>query len=316
MIERNTVLVLGAGASLYYGYPSGRDLVRFILHHLNKDNPPNWIERLKNEYGIEDRDLITDFYNDLYKSNMMSIDDFLDYHPKYGSIGKLSIALALIPLEDERRLFDITKRDGSWYEYLLDKLRTPKGNFSNNNLSIITFNYDRSLEHYLFTSLKHTYSVDDKECANLINSIQIVHVYGMLDHLPWHIEGGRPYGKKATPSQVKTASNRIFTLSDGREASMMFAHIYSLLEKAQFIYFLGFGYHEINLKRLNIENLKNHINLNPAGKPVNMTRRIVCGTTKGLGKARIKSIHEKWNIDFPRDEMDIMTFFNDFASLI
>jgi len=54
---------------------------------------------------------------------------------------------------------------GDWYQYFCDKLNTSFEEFDQNKISIITFNYDRSLEHSLFTALKNSYGKNDRDCA-------------------------------------------------------------------------------------------------------------------------------------------------------
>ena len=57
---------------------------------------------------------------------------------------------------------------------------------SKSNLTIITFNYDRSLEHYLYnTFLNFTKSLTEKEKIEELKKLKIYHVYGKLADLPW-----------------------------------------------------------------------------------------------------------------------------------
>jgi len=66
------------------------------------------------------------------------------------------MAIALIHCEDEAGLF--VQATKSWYEYLFNQLTTRFDDFEKNKLSILTFNYDRSLEFYLFTCMRATMS--------------------------------------------------------------------------------------------------------------------------------------------------------------
>jgi len=51
-----------------------------------------------------------------------------------------------LPYEDEEKLFQNDPlRGGGWYEYLFGKLKATFEEFGQNKLSVITFNYDRSL---------------------------------------------------------------------------------------------------------------------------------------------------------------------------
>jgi hypothetical protein len=66
-----------------------------------------------------------------------------------------------------------------------------------NRLSIVSFNYDRSLEHCLFESAKNRYCINhvgvdeakEQRCKEKIGAIPIVHVYGSLGRLPWQKSG-------------------------------------------------------------------------------------------------------------------------------
>lgn len=96
------------------------------------------------------------------------------------------MAQVLMCCEDNVVMFE----RGDWYQYFCDKLNTSFEEFDQNKISIITFNYDRSLEHSLFTALKNSYAKNDRDCASKLKNIPIVHVYGQLGYLPWqdHIE--------------------------------------------------------------------------------------------------------------------------------
>jgi hypothetical protein len=123
MITKPTVLILGAGASMPYGFPSGRDLLKTILDGL-QPNTSSTLHTTLEELGMT-KDCIWTFRNDLYYSGSSSVDAFLEHRQEFLEIGKLAIMLSLMPLEEEHRLFDMKVREQSWYEYLFGKLRTP-----------------------------------------------------------------------------------------------------------------------------------------------------------------------------------------------
>ena len=85
------------------------------------------------------------FSQELHYSRI-SVDAFLEHRPEYLQIGKLSIALCIMAHEHEKKLFNAQR---NWYDYLRIKLNSSFDEFGDNKLSIITFNYDRSIEHYL-----------------------------------------------------------------------------------------------------------------------------------------------------------------------
>ena len=160
MIPKPTTLIIGAGASTPFGFPTGYTLLQKALVWGDvgngKTNPTifKWL-------GI-DQQKLDSFRVALSRSGKKSVDSFLEHRPEFLDVGKAVIALELIQCEREHELF---KRDGkSWYEYLFNELNTVFDDFDQNKLSILTFNYDRSLEHYLLTALQHSYGRPVSEC--------------------------------------------------------------------------------------------------------------------------------------------------------
>jgi len=300
MIRRKTVLILGSGASKPYRFPLGRGLMNEILFYLDKKNQNNWFNKLR-ELEIEDEDYISNFHNELFYSGRKSVDKFLEHRTEFLEIGKITIALALIPYENKDILFDIQVREDSWYEYLFDKLDAPIDLFEQNKLSIITFNYDRSFEQYLFTVIKHSYPISEEKCINMLNNISIIHVHGRLGALPWQKGPGRPYKTKATLNQIKIASEQIMVISEKIDTSPEFEKAFRLMENADKIYFLGFGYDDLNLSRLKIDKV---------------TNKVIVGTSYGLGKTEVRSIKGKWrNISFPNSSYKILEFLKNTVPL-
>jgi len=306
MIMDNTVLVLGAGASMPYGFPSGRELFFIIKKGLNIFTQGKRIvwEKLRT-LGIKDNE-IKDFRSALNYADSPSIDAFLEHRSEFSEVGKLSIALILIPYEDERRLFNIggsADMPSSWYRYLMDKLDAKDcDEFKYNKLSVITFNYDRSWEHYLFTALKHRYGITDNECVESLSSMPIIHVYGSLGSLPWQASNySRSYEKTNDLSEIQKASKQIIVMSEKDDSAPVFFRVFELMEKASKIYFLGFGYHNTNLRRLGM------------GRLVKKGNRF--GTSIGIRDAEWRSISDTWGITFKGADVDILSLFRDYYPL-
>jgi hypothetical protein len=144
MIQQKTVLVLGAGASIPFGFPSGYELVQQVC-------ASHFYMRLT-KFGIPSGEA-NKFCNALRQSGKQSVDTFLEHRPDLLEVGKLAIAVALIPCEQTHRLFN---KGGAptWYDYLWDKMNAPFEKLEANNLVVLTFNYDRSLEQYLFKAVQ------------------------------------------------------------------------------------------------------------------------------------------------------------------
>src|SRR5260370_29716698 len=149
-IDARTVLVLGAGASMPFGFPSGQGLLDLIVKQA--PSPRSVLGKNLLRCGIS-QDELQKFSKALQYANPISVDAFLEYRQEWIKVGKLAIAAALIPFEDESRLF----ADGDWYKYLFNALRAPFEDFGKNKLAVITYNYDRSFQFYFLTRLLNTH---------------------------------------------------------------------------------------------------------------------------------------------------------------
>jgi len=146
MFETSTVLILGAGTSVPYGYPSGRGLV----DDLKGDNPKRKEILIQLQFQKPE---IDEFTAVLRKAEPPSIDHFLENNPRFTDLGKACIAYEILKRENENRLYHPkVDKEGSirsWYRDLADRIADSADEIAFNNLSIVTFNYDRSLEHFL-----------------------------------------------------------------------------------------------------------------------------------------------------------------------
>ena len=245
MVTEPTVLVLGAGASIDYGFPLGRGL-RDLVCGIKRRATAGVIENAGYSF-----DLLNVFIDTLRLSGFSSVDWFLEERPEYVSIGKAAIAASLIPFENPDKLFPPHAPQNHWYELLLNVLDRPLGNFDSNNLSIITFNYDRSLDHYLFTILTTRYR-SAQRAAEVMSRFSIVHVHGTLGGLLPLESSGRRYKPELNSEAVQIAAEKIIIVGEASGETTEFKNARTLLRCAKRIIFLGFGYHPESVKRLGI----------------------------------------------------------------
>jgi hypothetical protein len=269
MIRHNTVLVLGAGASCPYNFPSGRTLIDEITHSVGEQSS-TLHGQLVNHF--EPRS-IKEFSNALRESPLSSIDIFLETRPEFSQIGRTSIAISLLPCESVVRLMDYPRsvrlklikgyegEENSWYHYLFTHLHDPGTSFGENQLRVITFNYDRSFEHFLFLSVKSCYpGKNDSEIASMVQTIPIIHLYGSLGRLPWQkhevglSQNVTPFGAESlTYENLPKAADSIHIISDSNGVTPEFDKAKEILKNAEYIYFLGFGFYKKNIERLGNE---------------------------------------------------------------
>ncbi len=278
MIDNKTVFILGAGASMPYGFPLGQLLKDTIARYYGTVHP-----KYISEMGFDESQM-NKFAEALSNSPLTSVDSFLESRPDFIEIGKTCIGAELLVAENENRLFKYWQdkryslwekmkkpdfkvghgdfeNDGSWYQELFLLLKAPIDKFKQNNVVFITFNYDRSLEQYLYLSLKNTYGANDEQCRSIIKEVPIIHVYGHLGLLPWQAE---PSGKDETSSyianressRISIAVKNIDIIRQGETNLEKFNLAFEHLQSAKRICVIGFGFNEENIKRLRLPELK------------------------------------------------------------
>jgi hypothetical protein len=254
MIRKRTAFILGAGASQPFGFPTGRELYNYILSALRPGQ--DYFDKLQ-RFGGFNGTMIAEFREALRKSGRTSVDAFLEHRSEYMTIGKSAIAVKLIAHENEGPLFG---NAGEWMGYLFDHFDHPfKEGPANSNVAFITFNYDRSLEHFLFTSYKNSYGKKDDEGAAALRHIPIIHLHGSLGRLRSQegVGAERSYHDLVDTESLNVAREGIKiiheSLDDGRDKD--FERAKEILKWAQQIYCLGFGYGATNMKRLGLKEL-------------------------------------------------------------
>lgn len=95
MITEKTVFILGAGASMPYGYPSGRQLKNQVIETLRKDSGPGFKRLI--DFGYRPSQLKI-FRDALFLSGKLSVDALLEHQPELVNIGKSAIAFVLTKL--------------------------------------------------------------------------------------------------------------------------------------------------------------------------------------------------------------------------
>lgn len=242
-------MVLGAGASMQYQFPSGSALKARVVHFLDQPQSLESQILVALEHSPED---IAKFHSALFYSGKPSVDAFLEHRTEFTAIGKAAMACALLPQENRHSLFAVAN---SWYEYLHGRMNCPLEEFGGNAIAFITFNYDRSLECYLHTCLVNTYGLSDDQAALALSEIPIIHVHGQLGRLPWQVgpDDARAYNQEMTPESVAIASKSIRVIHEDAEGDPILEEATKVINSAERLVFLGFGYLEQNITRLRLD---------------------------------------------------------------
>lgn len=259
MVGAKTTLILGAGASVDYGFPTGLGLRALICEQLKY--VPGQSELLPRQLMVAcgaNTELIEDFRSAFERSGLTSIDSFLAKRPEYADIGKLAIASILVPIEQESMLHYVNKisGNGGWYQMLWARLWDACNNpedLLKTLLSIVTFNYDRSLEVFLLLAISETFKLNRQDAYDVLSRLRIHHVYGTLGE--YDLDLGYRYGDHNQEEQyeaIKRAAHSIKTIPSERIDVDMKAQDY--FNESKQIYFFGFGFDRQNCQRIGLTN--------------------------------------------------------------
>ncbi len=300
---QNAVFVLGAGASCPYGFPTGRGLrdqvlsrytadVENYLRHNNRGDPliTQEVHRAK------------EFVNKFRKSSTPSIDLFLARNPEFSIVGKRAIIFRILAAEHVSRFreeAEDTKQD--WYRWLFEQMtdelvkKEDYSRFSQNDVSFITFNYDRSLEHFLYDSFVNSFSgIREDKIIEQLSQIKICHVFGQVAPLEWQAQVDQiPYRVDVNYIDVDSLCRNIkIVYEEGENPKLKEAQ--ELISKTTRVFFLGFGYAEENLDALGIPGVLEGVS-RVEGTALNFTLKEIA-TVKSLLETKINGKSRRVNI--------------------
>jgi hypothetical protein len=280
----STVFVVGAGASKEVGLPLGSDLklqiaslldIRFDWHQMVSGSTEiaeafRFVARQSGSGDINPHLHACWQIRDAMPQ-AISIDNYIDCHggnERLEFAGKLSIALAILRAETNSALYLDYRRDANpkppfdrlsktWYaalwQLLSENCRLEGLHARLTQTTFITFNYDRCIEHFLYHACKNYYALNDADAIKVLASLTVLHAYGAVGTLPWATPrdsvhfGGMP---QSTEHFVSLARGlRTFTEGTDEQASDI-KLIRQRLAHADRIVFLGFAFHELNMRLL------------------------------------------------------------------
>jgi hypothetical protein len=260
VIQKNVVLVLGAGSNITYGFPSGKSLTGLCEINTELELAINREPDFWRPHNYKNS--IKEFQHTLKYSQTSSIDALLEREEFQSevTVGKALIAQEILKAEGVSlfTFFQPESKVDHWYQYLRNHLfnNVSRSEFKNNKLTIVTFNYDRSLEYYLARAYMSTYKVTESELGELFSVIKFIHVYGSLGKLFSITEKNIQYGYGASDAKIilKAAENIKIWNEDVDSSQMKFAK--QAIENSFATIIIGYGYHPQNSERLGLREVR------------------------------------------------------------
>jgi hypothetical protein len=177
------------------------------------------------------------------------------------------------------------------------------GRFKENQLKIITFNFDRSFERRLCLMLSAMYGLNERQAGEYADAVvPVIHVHGLLGTPSWvdatalDRRNYEPLSADSTVGDIRRVAESIRLIHEpGFHETLDLAKEW--LRGAQQICFIGFGYHPTNLDRLGFKNLSR--------APNNIEFH---GSCLGMEKNEIDSVSRQLNGRIQMGPFDALQF--------
>jgi hypothetical protein len=274
---KQVVLIIGAGASrdLHEQFALGEELLNQILDRVtDRTSDTHYLSNLLDKLGYS-KDLREDFvrhldkYKDKYKisSKSPSIDGFIEEvssFPKFKEeavsfteIAKFAIMFHILGYEGE--LKNSSLKDNAWIHEVakfIDEKKILENAHAGYDLKIITFNYDRTIEHYLYN---HDRFKNNKKSIKAYIKKSIIHVYGKTGDLDWQsAKDFFEFGEQNDRYQkIHDRKKAIMLMSTKRTKSIAAKKAAGWIkhDSTKMIGAFGFGFDPINCELLFLTNL-------------------------------------------------------------
>jgi hypothetical protein len=261
VITVDTVFVVGAGASVPFGMPTGGQL----LDTAQKLDVDNLLQKLARQFSVE---RVAPLYEALADCQDSSIDALLEQRPDIELPGRYLIASLLLEAErnSPSRYLGVMH---DWFRYIWDEMVSGSRGieaFGANRVSFVTYNYDRILEHKMIGGLKARYRAELKQVRAALEAVPILHLHGSLGPILDSANGPAiPFGldirnkpdiSAAISEHIERAAKSIRIVHQANPEDSAFALARKLLAEAHRVFFLGFGFGATNVERLRVRGIR------------------------------------------------------------
>lgn len=257
-IRPGTVFVLGAGASVPYGLPTGLQLTRDVLSRCREGT---FSEKVLEALDDSNSNLSTirEMGRRIRACMPITIDAWVGASSdsqKFSRLAKAMIAGVLLLCEARQRARTLpsSKRDSDWLGTLLNGACCNLGEPA--PIRMITFNFDRLVEWRAMEFYAGLLG-DKHQVYELANSVAPLHVSGRLGLLDWEPEWSAQRGvdfqerddASLQVEDLRKATAQIqFVFEDRAKSDLNDARL--MISTAPLVVFLGFGFHPKNLDAL------------------------------------------------------------------
>lgn len=282
-MNNRTVFIVGAGASKEALLPTGYELKGIIARLLDIrfdwDNLKHGDYLIANAFRehVKEPDGRRGDINPCLKKawhirdalpQAISIDNLIDAHRENNELalcGKLSIVRSILKAEKNSLLYFVKERvdstikfnnlESTWYlpffQIITENCRVNDLKKRLQSISLIVFNYDRCIEHFLLYAFVNYYRITEKEASKIVSYIDIYHPYGKVGDLPWQQQcnDSTEFGEKPSTKKLLSLAGRIKTFTEGTNPdSSDIVAIREKVENTKRIVFLGFAFHKLNME--------------------------------------------------------------------
>ena len=287
--ESRTVFVVGAGASKEVDLPVGRELTKAIALALSFRVEHGQLQRggdgtiLDVLRRLADREQVLDKRDHPLNAYLhaawrirdampqsLSIDNFIDSHQDERHValcGKLAIVQTILQAERASKLYvdpsntynkiDFSKVSDTWFARFFERVTEGCGKTAIQarfaSITLVVFNYDRCIEHFLHSALQNYYQLKPEEATEALSALEVFHPYGTVGDLSWQRPGQLAvgFGAEAHAGTLGQLAEAIRTFTEGMgDRTGELDLIRSRVDSASRLIFLGFVFHRQNMRLL------------------------------------------------------------------
>lgn len=279
MFRKPTVFIVGAGASHEAGFPLGAQLRDNIAGCIKpkrgrgfwqlSDDHFDLLFRQLGGPGVMSRALSAANALAPTMVGQASVDDALNYfaeEPDVIDLGKKAITYQILLAENRNPLNARTsalQRDSWLWDFFTLAIASARRSDAKTlfaDVTVINFNYDRSLEAYLRRAFEEHGNLTESEAEDAVRGLKIIRPYGIAGILPWMAAQGHgiPFGSNDPRSPVElhhvlVASTGIRTFAERFETGDLKQEIETAVRGADLIVVLGCALHPQNLDLLQLK---------------------------------------------------------------